>query len=72
MVKNLINRNLLVDKSPAEMEQLLDRPSSWGPDREYCAYVVKIGGAGFNKVYILQIDFQPTSKKVASVRVRGD
>lgn len=72
MVNDLIDRHLLIGLTPSELEQLLGPPTSWGLGRAYCTYVVKVGGTGFNQIFILDVGFDAATEKVVSARVRGD
>jgi hypothetical protein len=72
MVNSLITRKLLIGLTSSEVEQVLGPPDSWGQAHEYCTYVVKVGGTGFNQVFILDLGFDAVSAKVISARVRGD
>jgi hypothetical protein len=72
MVTDLTNRHLLIGLNSDEVTRLLGPPGSWSSDHSNCSYLVKIGGPGFNKVYVLDVGFDRTTKKVVSTRIRGD
>jgi hypothetical protein len=71
MAQDLIDRRVLIGLNQPELQQLLGAPGFWGLKHEDCTYVVKLGGSGFDQVFILDVGFDPTTSKVASARVRG-
>jgi hypothetical protein len=72
MVNDLMNRHLLIGLDRTQVEALLGPAGSWGLGRNYCTYVVKVGGGGFNQVFIVDVGFDEHIGRVATVRVRGD
>jgi hypothetical protein len=72
MVNDLIDRHVLVGLTSDELERVLGPPGSRDPESGDYTYIVKLGGPGFNQVYILDVRFDAATKKVVSVRVRGD
>jgi RHS repeat-associated protein len=47
-------------------------PGSRNSDNLNCSYLVKTNGAGFNNVYVLDVRFDPATKRVVSTHIRGD
>jgi SmpA / OmlA family len=72
-VRDLVDRALLVENTPEQVERLLGRPSYSSPDSAYWLYIVRTrreGDAGFDAAKVLQVDF--TAGRVKKVWVRGD
>jgi hypothetical protein len=69
-VNDLISSNRLLGLTSNEVTALLGKPD---PDANTSmqSYVVKVGGSGFNQVFILDVRFG-TSGVVEKVFVRGD
>jgi hypothetical protein len=73
-VKNLLKRNLLAGKTAPQVEKVLGHPS-FDANTEaspYMTYVVKVGGEGFEQVFLLDIRFDPVSHRVIRSFVRAD
>ena len=70
--RDLIDRKLLVGKPEQEVKELLGPPSSESEADHRFAYVIKVGGNGFDQVYILDILVDPSSGLVKKAYVRGD
>jgi hypothetical protein len=72
-VRDLLDRGLLQGKTLSEVKALLGVPSFDGlkaPDH-YITYVVKVGGRGFDQVFILDIRFNASTDKVEEAFIRG-
>jgi hypothetical protein len=67
---DLISSNRLLGLTSNEVTALLGNPDP-GANTSMQSYVVKVGGSGFNQVFILDVRFD-TSGKVVKVFVRGD
>jgi hypothetical protein len=73
-VRDILERKLLQGKTVTEVETLLGPPSFDGLKQleQYITYVVKLGGSGFDSVFILDIRFNPTTRIVEKAFIRGD
>jgi hypothetical protein len=68
-VNDLISSNILLGRNSTEVTALLGKPDP-GADSSMQSYVVKIGGSGFDQVFILDIRFG-TSGRVEKAFIRG-
>jgi hypothetical protein len=68
-VQDLLGSNALMGQTRAGVINLLGQPSS-ATEGGNIAYVVKVGGKGFDQVYILDIRFD--NGTVTEALVRGD
>lgn len=68
-VNDLISSKILLGRTPTEVTALLGKPDP-GADSSMQSYVVKIGGSGFDQVFILDIRFG-ASGKVDEALIRG-
>jgi hypothetical protein len=66
---DLRDRKVLQGKTAEEVKQLLGAPSY--ESKDYITYIVKIGGRGFNEIYLLDIRMNG-SGVVEKVLIRGD
>jgi hypothetical protein len=70
--RDIVESHVLVGKSASEVKQLLGAPSSESEADHYFTYIIKVGGDGFNQVYVLDVKVSPVTGKVESAIVRGD
>jgi hypothetical protein len=68
-VNDLISSNRLLGLNSNEVTSLLGKPDP-GADPSMQSYVVKVGGSGFDQVFILDIRFG-NSGEVEKVFIRG-
>lgn len=68
-VRDIVSSKKLIGINRREVVEMLGKPSSES-DLPNLLYVVKVGGSGFNQVFILDIRF--ANGKVNQVLVRGD
>ena len=69
--QKLVETHRLVGLTGDEVKRQLGPPSSVSEDPPSYEYLVQIGAAGFNSVYVLDIRFNPDGK-VQEAFLRGD
>jgi hypothetical protein len=71
-VRDLLDRKLLLRKSSAQVHALLGKPSSIDPSKRQLSCLIKIGGSGFDSMYILDVLLDQPNGTVQEVGIRGD
>jgi hypothetical protein len=71
-VEDLLKNRRLIGKTRADVVRLLGDAGRSPMDDDRLAYVVATGGYGFDKVFVLHIEFSPATQRADELWIQGD